>query len=160
MDALIRQATIEDFAGVGQVFREELQFHSALLPDRFQVANPVMTLDWFQEVLDNPQKALFVAEVDRVIVGALLLEILTAEDDPILRPRRFTFVHEVAVLQTHQGCGIGQILMQQAQLWSLERRIDALELQVWEKNLRAIAFYERLGYQTIRRTMQLRLPSL
>ncbi|MDF2649043.1 MAG: hypothetical protein K0Q73_4848, partial [Paenibacillus sp.] len=37
--------------------------------------------------------------------------------------------------------------------WARERSADSLELNVWEFNERAIAFYKSLGMFTLNRTM-------
>jgi len=160
MNSCIRQSTIDDFEGVSQVLLEAVRFHRELLPDRFWVPDPIMTMNWFQEVLENGKKALFVAAVDGQIAGVILLEIMMAEDGPILLPRRYGYVSELAVLQAYQGRGIGKALMQQAKQWSLEQGVNELELQVWEDNHRAVALYEKLGYQTIRRTMKIQVCEL
>jgi GNAT superfamily N-acetyltransferase len=49
--------------------------------------------------------------------------------------------------------GIGQALLRRAERWAAERGASELELTVWEFNQDAIAFYEKLGYVTERRTM-------
>ena len=43
--------------------------------------------------------------------------------------------------------------------WALARGVKEIELNVWEVNPDAIAFYERMGYQSIRRTMRLVMAS-
>ena len=165
----IRPAAAGDFEQVGNIFLEELQFHADLLPDRFQVAEPIMTLAWYDEILQNPEKTLLVAEEngscdgaqdrlydgaqDKRIVGQILLNITKTPDDPIIKPRKFVYVDELAVAASHRGQGIGKKLMEAVKAWAKQQGIREIELNVWEENGRAIHFYEKLGYQTIRRRM-------
>ena len=157
----IRAATEKDFEQVGNIFLEELQFHAELLPERFTVAEPIMTLAWFEEILQNSEKVLLVAEEngpstsaqDRRILGQVLLNITKTPDDPIIKPRKFVYVDELAVAASHRGQGIGKKLMEAAKEWAKQQGIREIELNVWEKNGRAIHFYEKLGYQTIRRRL-------
>ena len=87
----IRAATERDFEQVGNIFLEELQFHAELLPERFTVAEPIMTLAWFEEILQNSEKALTGGRGKRLlrqctqdgrILGQVLLNITKTPDDP------------------------------------------------------------------------------
>ena len=155
MDVTTRQAVSSDFDQVGRVFAEENQFHTALLPDRFRIAKPIMTHGWFNEILAHPQKALLVAEREHEIIGVLYIMIRTNPDDPIFQPRRYGYIDEIAVTERYRGQGIGRLLMNEARTWALEQGILEIELHVWEVNQPAIAFYEKLGYKTVQRTMKM-----
>jgi len=157
MNLIIRLAKQSDFDQVGNVFTDELSFHSQLLPDRLQLIEPIMTLEWYQEKLANPTMALLVAELEGQVVGVALVQLMSNPDDPIFRPRRYAYLDEIGVLAEHRGQGIGRRLVQAAQAWALEQDVKELELYVWEDNTGAIEFYERLGYRTFRRAMKKRL---
>ncbi len=154
MDIVIRQALKSDFDQVGQVFTQENKFHAKLVPEIIQVAKPIMTHAWFDEKLSNPNKALFVAEFGKEIVGVLLIEMMSSPDDPIFRPRTYAYLDEIAVVEKYRGRGIGQALMAKARAWALAQGASEIELNVWQVNVQAIQFYERLGYTTTRRTMR------
>ncbi len=153
MIVTIREANGNDFEQVGAIFFEELQFHADLLPDRFQVAEPIMTQAWFEEILQNPEKVLLVAEENGRLLGQILLTITKTPDDPILKPRKFVYVDELTVTASYRGQGIGKKLMAAATSWARAQGIAEIELNVWEENGRAIAFYEKLGYQSVRRRL-------
>ena len=155
--AAIRPATVADFGGVGAVFAEENRFHAALVPHAIRVAEPVITQEWFEGVLSDPGQALFVAELGEGVAGVLLVALRVSADDPILQPRRYAYVDEIAVLEQYRGRGIGRALMAEAERWALQRGASEIELHVWEANLRAVGFYEGLGYATTRRMMR-RVP--
>ena len=154
MDVTIEPATASDLKPVGRLFAEENRFHAELLPELFQVADPIMTPDWFGAVLSNPVQGLLVARVAGQVVGVLLLQEMTNPDDSIFRPRRYLYVDELVVAQAHRRLGIGERLMEAAEQWALYRGISELELNVWERNRGGIAFYEQLGYTTVRRRMK------
>ena len=158
MDIAIRLAVASDFDQVAKVFADENRFHAALLPGRFQIAEPIITREWFDEILTNARKALLVAERVREIVGVVLVTIRTNPDDPIFRPRRYGYIDEIAVAERYRGQGIGQLLMKEAHTWVFEQGASEVELHVWETNRSAIVFYERLGYTAIQRTMKVVLP--
>jgi ribosomal protein S18 acetylase RimI-like enzyme len=150
----IRLATGSDFEQVGNIFSEENRYHAELMPEIFQVANPIMTPEWFDEVVKDPRKALFVAELEKEVVGVALVELKTNLSDPIFRQRRYAYIEEIAVAASHRDQGIGRLLMESVHQWGQEQGIAEIELQVWDRNVKAIGFYQKLGYQMWRRTMR------
>jgi ribosomal protein S18 acetylase RimI-like enzyme len=156
---VIRPATRADFDQVGQIFTQELAFHTRLLPDMFNLADPIMTHEWYDDQLTGPDQALFVAELEE-IVGVLQVEIRTNPADPIFKTRRYAYVVDLVVAEGLQGRRIGRLLMDRAREWATEQGASEIELQVWELNTRAIRFYDKLGYETRRRTMRLALKDI
>lgn len=160
MEPEIRVATKEDYYAVGKIVAEENKFHADLVPEIIQVTDPIMTHEWFGEVLSNPSKRLFVAVVGSELVGIVLAEIRTNIDDPIFTPRKYMFVDELAVAESHRGQGIGHLLMERVHQLANAQDISAIELQAWERNIPAMGFYENIGYKSWRRTMRLNLDEL
>jgi len=154
MNLEIRLTTETDFEQIGNIFAEENRFHAELVPEIIQVADPIMTPEWFDNVLNDPEKTLFVAEMRTDIVGVALIELKTSIDDPIFRQRKYVHINEVAVAASHRGRGIGRLLMERIHQWGQEQGVTEIELQVWERNGQAIGFYQKLGYQMWRRTMR------
>jgi len=155
MSVTIRQATESDFEQLGALFVEELTFHAGLLPDLYQVADPIMTYEWFGRIITNDDQVIFVAELDQEIVGLVQLTLRSNPADPIYQPRRYVHVNDLAVTKRYYRRGIGRLLMTKAREWAQSKGASEIELNVWELNERAISFYEELEYQTIRRTMKL-----
>ena len=153
MDVRIRPAAAADYDAVNRVFTSELAHHVSLLPDRFQMIDPVMSRRWYDDVLAQPNKLLQLAQVDGSVAGLALLVDMVSLDDPIHRPRRYLEVDELAVLPEYRRLGIGRRLMEEAERIAAARGIPTVELHVWEVNDQARAFYDRLGYRTIRRRL-------
>lgn len=156
----IRLATKADFEQVGIIFAEENQFHAELVPEIIQVTDPIMTQEWFDDVFNDPNQTLFVAEMGKDIVGVALIAIRNSIDDPIFKQRRYVHISEIAVVASHRGRGIGRLLMEKIHQWGLAQGIAEIELQVWERNEQAIGFYENLGHQKWRRTMRFSLEEV
>ena len=124
-----------------------------MVPEIIQATDPIMTRRWFVHVIENPTKALFVSDSEGGITGVVLAELRTSED-PIFRPRRCVHVNEIAVTQSHRSREIGRQIMERVHQWARELGISDVELQVWERNEPAIAFYQTIGYQPWPRTMR------
>jgi ribosomal protein S18 acetylase RimI-like enzyme len=154
VDCEIRLATEADLERVGDIFSEANRFHAGLVPEVFQVANPIVTPEWFDGVLKDPRTALFVAELEEEVVGVASVELKTNLSDPIFRQRRYAYVEAIAVAASHRNQGVGRRLMERIHQWGREQGITEVELTVWERNGQAIGFYRKLGYQMWRRTMR------
>jgi ribosomal protein S18 acetylase RimI-like enzyme len=151
---LIRQATMEDYAGMCAIFAEVDALHIAELPQIFQdpgdMARP---RDYIASIVNDENARLWVAEMEDQIVGLLKISIRETRDIPILVPRRYAEIGTLVVARAHRRKGIGRALMERADRWVSERGVDQIELGVWEFNEPARAFYEALGYHTARRRM-------
>lgn len=154
IDLTIRLATAQDFEQVGIVFAEENQFHADLVPEIIQTAVPIMTQEWYDDVLNDPNQTLFVAEMGAEVVGVALVELRNNIDDPIFRTCRYGHIIDIAVAAARRGHGIGRMLMERIHQWGHAQGISEIELQVWHRNDQAIGFYEKLGYQKWRHTMR------
>lgn len=56
-------------------------------------------------------------------------------------------IQRIYLLQTCTGQGQGRMLMQHCLDWASKEGYKAVWLGVWERNKRALAFYEKFGFQ-------------
>ncbi|MCP4536222.1 MAG: GNAT family N-acetyltransferase [Chloroflexi bacterium] len=96
---------------------------------------------------------LFVAESEGQIVGFLQAYVQEAPDISLFVPRRYAVIDNVAVEKKYRRSGVGQALIEKAERWARDNEASQIELNVWEFNTGAAAFYDKLGYETARRTM-------
>ncbi len=97
----------------------------------------------FLYTLSNNPEGFLVAEVHGRVVGYVIFEV-----------RRWLnegHIVSIAVHPEHRRCGIGTILMREAERRIRERGCDVVRLEVRESNFPARRFYERLGYRVERR---------
>jgi diamine N-acetyltransferase len=155
MEFIIRPATIDDYLGIAVVFDEIHELHRHALPHMFHaVEGRALDRAYFETALPDPEADWLLAERAGEILGFANVRILHAPDRAMLVPRRFAEVGSLAVRADHQHAGIGRALMQAAERWAAGQGINEIQLNVWEFNRGAIAFYERLGYVAERRTMR------
>ena len=124
---MIRRATLEDAAAIGEVFvraRDEMTY----LPRISDEVRPQLG-GWFLE-----RAELWVAEEDGRVVG-----FAGVEGDEL---------SHLYVDPRAQGRGVGSALLEQAK----SLRQDGLELWVFQKNDGARRFYERHGFRLVRLT--------
>lgn len=91
-----------------------------------------------------PDYTLYVAELEREIVGTFALLIM---DNLGHLGAPSAIVEDVVVAPSMQGRGVGRAMMDFARQKSIEKRCYKLVLSSSAKRERAHAFYEQLGYE-------------
>ncbi|OFL47468.1 hypothetical protein HMPREF2767_02720 [Nosocomiicoccus sp. HMSC067E10] len=56
------------------------------------------------------------------------------------------YLHSIAIKKEFEGKGVSELLLNKAEEWCRERGFNKLGLQVFEKNKRAIKFYEKHNF--------------
>jgi ribosomal protein S18 acetylase RimI-like enzyme len=159
MEYSIREATPYDYEALLSVFDEGDAHHRRALPHIFREPDgPSRSQAYLNALLADDNSAIFVAECEGQTVGVVQVALRETRDIPILVPRRYAHVDTLIVLQAYRRAGIGKALMGRAHRWAIDKGTDEVELNVWEFNVGALAFYEALGYTTTRRTLSRHLP--
>ncbi len=155
MDYTIRRAQGSDYEALCRVLAEADNMHLAALPFLFQpTEQPVRSGEYLEQLLAaNPQALYLVVEAGGQIIGALLADPPQSPSLPMFTPRRTVMIEVLAVAAAWRRQGVGRALMAAVEAWAAEQRVDDLELNVYEFNTGAIAFYQALGYQGLSRRL-------
>lgn len=94
--------------------------------------------------LAHPEMQFYFAIVDGQIAGYLKLNRGDAQTDDKLK--NAMEIERIYALPEFHGKGVGQKLYEKAQQVAIAGGFDYLWLGVWEKNPRAIRFYEKNGF--------------
>lgn len=147
-ETTIRRATADDAAMLAdlatQTFRDTFEAYNDPA-DMDAYVSEALTAERFAAEIDDPANVWFVAEVDGSPAGyakvrsGLAHESVTG-DSPIEISRLYAEKH-------FHGRGVGRSLIEAC--FDEARRQDArtVWLGVWEHNARAIAFYEKCGFE-------------
>jgi ribosomal protein S18 acetylase RimI-like enzyme len=156
----IRQAKNEDYNELCKLFDEVDMLHCSHLPHIFQKSDQsVRNKNYYSELILDDSAGLFVAEIDGKLTGFIHAQLQEAPDIPIFVPRRYTVIVDIGVHSQFQGQGIGKMLMKTAEQWAKEKGSNSIELNVYEFNKTALAFYQSLGYETLSRKMSKQIES-
>lgn len=154
MDFVIRRARCEDIPEICAAYEEFDEIHWTALPGIFARRSDHSSPDkkYFDDVIADPDSALFVAEFNGHVAG-VLFAYLTARSEPQIAPMDFVGIDSIIVRAGHRGMGIGRALLDAVHAWARERNAAQVELTVFEFNEAAIHLYERYGYRTESRHM-------
>lgn len=105
--------------------------------------NEAFTLDQFEKEMANPASTFLVAEMEGEIIGYVKVNQVPAQTD-VHDPDSLE-IARLYVLEEHLGGGLGKRLLETAIDFAKQTQKKYLWLGVWEKNARAIRFYEKNG---------------
>ncbi len=94
--------------------------------------------------LTNSGAELYLATLGDEVVGYLKVNFGEAQTE--LQDSKAVEIERIYVSNAFHGNKVGQVLYEKALHIAQERKADYLWLGVWEKNLRAIAFYQKNGF--------------
>ena len=157
MSVTIRPAIKEDHPAITTIGYETQAIHAEAYPAIFRQGVSGIPLEYFARMSEGKDTTVLVAEVEHSVVGYVFLYVHDAPTYAYLMPRRVVEISDIAVLKVYNNKGIGHQLFSASIEWAKVREATDIELQVWEFNNNAIAFYERLGMTPINRTMLLSL---
>jgi len=159
MTPIIRTASKDDFHQLGGLFRALDELHVAILPDTFQgFDGPVRPTEILERKVGSEDSTLFVAELGKVLVGFVDVQIVQSPNAPMFKPKRFGLIDNLYVQPQLRGSGLANRLFESACDWARNKGLQQVRLKVYEANRGAVRFYEqKLGMQRVDATFQIDL---
>ena len=153
----IRFAREDDLERVNVLRKQVNDLHVAGKPEVFRPGFCDELRDYIFVIMDDPQKEVVVAELDGRIIGFAVLNHIVRPENPFMFERDFLDIDEFAVDETCRRRGVAAAMIGFIRNYAKEKGYRRLELNMWEFNRGALAFYEAAGFTTFRRYMEIRL---
>ncbi len=148
--ARVREATLADaplLAELGaQTFAETFADQNSA-EDMAAYLASAFSSDLQAAELSDPNFVSFVVAVEGVPAG--YAQIRSDSSPTICRGKKSMELVRLYVAQAWLGCGLGALLMKTCIDESRKRGFDCMWLGVWERNIRARAFYEQWGFYEV-----------
>lgn len=138
----IRKARQSDIPVLNELLQDILQVHHQARPDIFKSSGQKFSEAELVALLENPDKPIFVFELEGQVVGHLFCELSIATGD-VLEPVKTLFIDDLCVANSARGQKIGEQLYEFALSYAKEQGCHNLTLDVWADNAGAVRFYER-----------------
>jgi GNAT superfamily N-acetyltransferase len=103
------------------------------------------------EIVRDPRKAVFIAELEGEPVGFSEIHVTDQESDPVKVPKRFGYLQNLFVVPSDRGHGHGAALLQASEAWAKEHGAVEMQIPHWEFPGGPGPFYERFGYRGLHR---------
>ncbi|MBR4224274.1 MAG: GNAT family N-acetyltransferase [Oscillospiraceae bacterium] len=151
----VRVAGRDDLTKVNELRRQVNDVHTAGEPGIFKQGFGEDLRAYIYKIYDDPAKSIIVAEDEGEICGFAVLLRFNKPESPYSRERRYLNVEEFGVDEAHRRKGVGRELMRYIRDTAKAEGFDRVELDMWEFNQGALAFYEDMGFTTYRRYMKM-----
>lgn len=157
MDITVRKARKDELDGVNKLRRMVNDIHVNGRPDVFRPGFVDEFKQHIYEVFDAPNSDVLVALSDNLLCGFAAVESIEKPQSSYSNTRRFYQVTEFGVDHNFRRKGVATALISFIKRDALERGFHKIELDMWEFNKGALAFYESVGFKTYRRYMDMDL---
>ena len=153
----LRFAVEADLERVNALRRQVNDLHVAGKPEVFKPGFPPELRDFIHVIFAAPDQWILVAEEDGEILGFAVLHRIVRPETPFMHVRDFLDIDEFCVDEGHRRQGVATAMIDFIRGWAKEQGFTRLELNMWEFNREALAFYEAAGFTTYRRYMEMKL---
>ncbi len=152
---MVRFAEKEDLARVNELRKVVNDVHVEGRPDIFKPGFHEELRDYIFEIWNAENKDIVVAEREGIICGFACVQYVDKPETPFMKERKFCDVDEFCVDPAFRRQAVATELITFIREDAKKRGLSRVELNMWEFNEGALAFYEAVGFRTYRRYMEL-----
>jgi len=153
----VRFAKEEDLERVNELRRQVNDLHVAGKPEVFKPGFGEELRDFIHVIWEDPNKEILVAEIGGSVCGFAVLNHISRPENPFMFERDFLDVDEFGVDEACRRQGAAAAMIRFIREYAERQGFRRLELNMWEFNRGALAFYEAAGFRTYRRYMEIPL---
>lgn len=153
-EVVIRYAKREELEAVNLIRKQVNDIHvqgrgDIFRPDAWEIIKEVV-----YQRFEEADSGVIVAILNEEIVGFVQVQYIRKPASPYNLAREIYHIEEFGVDEKHRRKGIATALMQFAKEDAKAKGFPKLELDMWQFNEGALAFYEHIGFNTFRRYME------
>lgn len=154
---IIRFAKESELVRVNELRKQVNDLHVEGKSEIFRAGFNDELRDFIYKIWKDPEQKIVVAELNGVVCGFAVLHHIHRPGNPFMLERDFMDVDEFCVDKEYRRQGIATKMMSFIRNYTKEKGIKHLELNMWEFNQDALAFYEAVGFKTYRRYMEMKV---
>ncbi len=157
MNLTVRRARPSDGEIVSSLLYQVASIHHEGRPDIFKPASKKYTQNEFEELICMRDFAVLIAEDENKTVHGYAFCKVKCFETSVVQPYKSLYIDDICVDKDSRGLHVGTVLFEAVKALAVELDCDNIELNVWEFNTAAMAFYEKMGMTTQRRFMEYKL---
>lgn len=157
MNSEIRFAKETELEQINKLRKQVNDLHVKGKPEIFKSGFSEELKNYVYDVFYNERKKIVVCDCDGIIAGFAILNHISKPESPFSYARDFLDIDEFCVDVHYRRQGIATRMIQYIQDYAKNEGFDRIELNMWEFNQEALAFYESIGFTTYRRFMEIKL---
>ena len=153
----IRFAAEKDIPQMIDLLRQVGQVHHQIRPDLFRAGAQKYDEAALKRLLSDPDRPIIAGVVEDKMVGYAFCILQEIKNDPVLCDRKTLYIDDLCVDETVRGGGVAKAIYQGVLDYARSIGCDAVTLNVWCGNDRALRFYEKCGFNPQKIGMELPL---
>ena len=153
----VRFAQESELDRVNKLRKQVNDLHVKGRPDFFKPGFSSELQDYINVVWNDPEQEIIVATAGEVVCGFAIVHHIKKPENPYLRERDYLEIEEFCVDEAYRRTGVATSLISFIKDHAKEKGLHRLELNMWEFNHEALAFYESVGFKTRKRDREIML---
>lgn len=154
---LVRFAEHKELERINELRRQVFDLHAKGRPDIFCSVFTEELQNYLHDIDRDPCKRIVVAEHEGAVCAFAVVNRVSRQKTPYMRERAYLEIDELCVDEASREKGIATQMIAFIRDYAKSEGFDRIELNAWEFNRKALAFYESAGFSTYRRYMELKL---
>ena len=152
-----RFAGEEELEQVNALRKQVSVLHAKGIPEVFKPDFPDELRDYVYEIFRDPLKKIAVCEDGGGIRAFAILHHIVRPETPFTYARDYLDIDEFGVDEPYRRQGIASKMIGFIREYAKSEGFERIELNMWEFNEDARAFYEAAGFATYRRYMEMKI---
>ena len=152
---VIRFAKEDELERINVLRKQVNDLHVEGKPDVFKPGFSEELQNYVDYIFKDPEQKIVVADKDGELCGFAILHHIYKPENPFMKVRDFLDIDDFCVDEKHRREGIATALIEFIKNFAIDQGYHRLELNMWEFNQDALAFYEAAGFETFRRYMEM-----
>lgn len=153
----IRFAKKEDLEQINELRKQVNDLHVKGKPEIFKPGFSDELREYIYDIFRDAQKKIIVCVSDGNICALAVLHHIIRPETPYMFERDYLDIDEFCVDEAFRRRGIGARMIDFIRDFAKSEGFERIELNMWEFNQDALAFYEAVGFSTCRRYMEMKL---
>ncbi len=141
----IRFAQSRDIPGLIDLLQQVGEVHHRIRPDLFRAGAQKYDEAALEALLKDPSRPIFAAIREGKLEGYAFCILQETKNEPALADRKVLYIDDLCVDEAVRGGGVAKALYERVCAYARELHCDAVTLNVWCGNDRAMRFYEKCG---------------
>ena len=154
---MIRRAKNEDIDRLNALLYQVQQLHADGRPDIFKKGAKKYTTEELKAIIADDMTPIYVDEEDGTVVGYAFCIYQITQESEQLHARKVLYIDDLCVDAPYRRKHIGEKLYQYVLDVAKENGCDSVTLNVWRVNPSAEKFYQKMGMEPLKTTMEKRL---
>lgn len=153
---MIRKADKSDIKRIIELLHQVNMVHHVIRPDLFKPNTTKYNEQELELLLNDVSKPVFVLD-DGEVQGYAFCQVTEVKDNQLLEDIKTLYIDDICVDEKARGKHVGKALYEYVRDYAQSIGCNNITLNVWEGNEPALRFYQSMGMQVQKTTMEILL---